>query len=169
MRILEEMAVDGFPESGYRRRFVASTSTARTLGQLTGWSCTVIPPSSRGEVLSSLHAAHQGVSMMTTRPESSVFWPGMSADICTTLNNCEHCHQMAPARPLAPPTPPTPAFNPFQAVCSDFFMHRGVHFLVTVDCYSNWPIVSRWTGGAADLICHLRHTERVSPKLYSHW
>lgn len=33
----------------------------------------VIPPSLRGEVLSALHAAHKGFSMMTARAESSVF------------------------------------------------------------------------------------------------
>ena len=63
---------------------------------------------------------------------------------------------MAPSQPAAPPTPPVMAIYPFQAVCSDFFMHRGVHYLVIVDRYSNWPIVLRSTGGAADLICHLR-------------
>ena len=116
----------------------------------------VIPPSLRGEVLSALHAAHQGVSMMTARAESSVFWPGMSADISATRRNCEHCHRMAPSQPGAPPTPSIPVVYPFQAVCSDFFTHRGVHYLVTVDRYSNWPIISRSTGGAAGLINHLR-------------
>ncbi|KAL2104336.1 hypothetical protein ACEWY4_001204 [Coilia grayii] len=65
---------------------------------------------------------------------------------------------MAPSQPgpsLAPPTPPVLAVYPFQAVCSDFFMHRGVHYLVIVDRYSNWPIISRSAGGATDLICHL--------------
>ena len=94
--------------------------------------------------------------MMTARAESSVFWPGMSADISVTRKNCEHCHRMAPSQPGAPPTPPVPAVYPFQAVCSDFFVHRGVHYLVTVDRYSNWPIISRSTGGATGLINHLR-------------
>ena len=63
---------------------------------------------------------------------------------------------MAPSQPGAPPTPPTPVVYPFQAVCSDFFVHRGVHYLVTVDRYSNWPIISQSTGGATGLINHLR-------------
>ena len=116
----------------------------------------IVPPSLRGEVLSTLHAAHQGVSMMTARAESSVFWPGISADISATRKNCEHCHRMAPSQPGAPPTPPTPVVYPFQAVCSDFFVHRAVHYLVTVDRYSNWPIISQSTGGATGLINHLR-------------
>ena len=44
----------------------------------------VIPPSLRPEVLSSLHAAHQGVTMMTSRASTSVFWPGIHPAIIPT-------------------------------------------------------------------------------------
>ena len=93
---------------------------------------------------------------MTARAESSVFWPGMSADISATRNNCEHCHRMAPSQPAAPPTPPIPVVYPFQAMCADFFVHKGIYYLVMVDRYSTWPIITKSTGGATDLIIHLR-------------
>ncbi|KAJ8336082.1 hypothetical protein SKAU_G00394250 [Synaphobranchus kaupii] len=162
MRTLEAMAADGIPDSKFKmpetiRDFHQyRESITSTDGVVLYKDRVVIPPSLRGEVLSALHAAHQGVSMMTARAESSVFWPGMSADISATRRNCEHCHRMAPSQPGAPPTPPIPAVYPFQAVCSDFFVHRGVHYLVTVDRYSNWPIISKSTDGAAGLINHLR-------------
>ncbi|KAJ8369165.1 hypothetical protein SKAU_G00091930 [Synaphobranchus kaupii] len=162
MRTLEEMAADGIPDSKFempetiRDFHQYRESITSTDGVVLFKDRVVIPPSLRGKVLSALHAAHQGVSMMTARAESSVFWPGMSADISATRRNCEHCHRMAPSQPGAPPTPPIPAIYPFQAVCSDFFVHRGVHYLVTVDRYSNWPIISKSTGGAAGLINHLR-------------
>ena len=70
--------------------------------------------------------------------------------------NCEHCYRMVPSQPGAPPTPPMPVVYPFQAGCSDFFVHRGIHYLVTVDRYSNSPIISQSTGGATGLINHLR-------------
>ena len=162
MHTLEEMATDGIPDSktempetirDYHQYRENITSTD---GVILYKDRVIVPPSLRGEVLSTLHAAHQGVSMMTARAESSVFWPGISADISATRKNCEHCHRMAPSQPGAPPTPPTPVVYPFQAVCSDFFVHRGVHYLVTVDRYSNWPIISQSTGGATGLINHLR-------------
>ena len=162
MHTLEEMATDGIPDSktempetirDYDQYRENITSTD---GVILYKDMVIVPPSLRGEVLSTLHAAHQGVSMMTARAESSVFWPGISADISATRKNCEHCHRMAPSQPGAPPTPPTPVVYPFQAVCSDFFVHRGVHYLVTVDRYSNWPIISQSTGGATGLINHLR-------------
>ena len=70
--------------------------------------------------------------------------------------NCEHCHRMAPSQPGAPPTPPIPVVYPFLAVCSDFFVHRGVHYLVAVDGDSNWAIISQSTGAATGFINHLR-------------
>ena len=162
MHTLEEMATDGIPDSktempetirDYHQYRENITSTD---GVILYKDRVIVPPSLRGEVLSTIHAAHQGVSMMTARAESSVFWPGISADISATRKNCEHCHRMATSQPGAPPTPPTPVVYPFQAVCSDFFVHRGVHYLVTVDRYSNWPIISQSTGGATGLINQLR-------------
>ena len=56
----------------------------------------IIPHALRHAVLAALHAAHQGVSMMTERAETSIFWPGMTEDIAKVSNECEHCHRMAP-------------------------------------------------------------------------
>ena len=73
--------------------------------------------------------------MMTARAESSVFWSGMSADICANRNNTfTGWHPLSSQHPAV-----------FQAVCSDFVMHKGVHYHVMVDRYSNRPIVSRST------------------------
>ena len=38
----------------------------------------IIPPSLQEEVLASLHSAHQGVTSMISRAESSIFWPGIT-------------------------------------------------------------------------------------------
>ena len=63
----------------------------------------ITPPALRHAVLAALHAAHQGVSMMTAIAETSIFWPGMTEDIAKVRNECEHCHRMAPSQPAAPP------------------------------------------------------------------
>ena len=66
----------------------------------------VIPPSLRNEVLLALHAAHQGVTSMTSRAEASVFWPGITSAIATTRARCEHCNRIAPSQPNASPFQP---------------------------------------------------------------
>lgn len=118
----------------------------------------LVPPKLRPEVLNSLHAAHQGASIMQARAESSVFWPGITADILSVRSNCTHCNKMAPSQPSAPPIPIISPVYPFQCVCTDFFTIAGIHFLVLVDRYSNWPVLERTTGGAQGLVNSLRRT-----------
>ena len=43
--------------------------------------CILIPVSLRQHMLAILHSAHQGISSMTARAESSVFWPGITPAI----------------------------------------------------------------------------------------
>ena len=90
MHTLEEMATDGIPDSknempetirDYRQYGENITSTD---GVILYKDRVIVPPSLRGEILSTLHAAHQGISMMTALAESFVFWSGISADISTT-------------------------------------------------------------------------------------
>ena len=62
---------------------------------------------------------------------------------------------MAPSQPAAPPILPV---YPFQAICSDFFSSKGVHYLVVVDRYANWPIIAKASAGGAGLVNTLRQT-----------
>ena len=116
----------------------------------------VIPHSLREEVLDALHAAHQGVTSMLARAESSVFWPGITPAITAVRANCNHCNRSAPSNPSAPLVPPTTPEYPFQCLCADYFTYKGKDYLVVVDCYSNWPIVERSHAGATGLISCLR-------------
>ena len=118
----------------------------------------VIPPTLRRRVLESLHSAHQGVSQMCSRAESSFFWPGMTPAITELREKCSQCNRMAPSQPSMPPTPPIQPVYPFQAVVGDYFHYMGHHYLVLVDRYSNWPIVEETANGSTGLIRSLRRT-----------
>ena len=116
----------------------------------------VVPPPLRQHILAALHSAHQGVTSMTARAESTVFWPGITPAIASLRANCGHCNRMAPSQPSAPPYPPVPPTYPFQCICADFLNHKGMHYLVVVDRYSNWPIIERAHEGSKGLIDSLR-------------
>lgn len=118
----------------------------------------IIPPQLRKDILAALHAAHHGVTSMTGRAVSSVFWPGMITAIIQQRSNCSHCNRMAPSQPDAPPSPLNYPEYPFQYICADFFHYKGHYYLVCVDRYSNWPIVEESSGGAQSLINILRRT-----------
>ena len=118
----------------------------------------IIPPALRHDCIQALHSAHQGVSMMTARAESSIFWPGITNAIAHVRTECEHCNRMAPSQPSAPPAPKVEPLYPFQCLCADYFQYKGQTYLVIVDRYSNWPIVEKATGGATGLTACLRRT-----------
>lgn len=130
----------------------------------------VIPPSLRDHVLQCLHSAHQGVTQMCSRAESSFFWPGMTPAITDMRARCQSCNRMAPSQPSAPPTPPMIPAYPFQCIVADYFHYRGHNYLVAVDRYSNWPIVEEAAHGAAGLVAALRRifvTYGISDELTS--
>lgn len=95
---------------------------------------------------------------MTTRAESSIFWPGMSKDIASTRARCHTCNGIAPSQASMPPVQPASSCYPFQQICADFFHHLGNTYLVIVDRYSHWPIVTHSKEGAKALTTVLRET-----------
>ena len=116
----------------------------------------MIPPVLRQTCLNTLHAAHQSVSSMISRDESSIFWPGITPAITSLRTNCSHCNRMAPSQPSAPPMPLTIPDYPFQCICADYFSYKGINYLAIVDRYSNWSIVERASGGSHGLVDVLR-------------
>ena len=116
----------------------------------------VVPTSLRKNILSSLHAAHQGVNAMCQRAADSVFWPGITTDISRVREECAQCHRIAKSNAMQPPMEIIPPEYPFQKVCCDYFQHNNTEYLVLVDRYSNWPMVFKSASGAEGLIRHLR-------------
>ena len=153
---------DGFPEAkndlptDLRPYHQYRTSLSSFDGVALYCDRVIIPPLLRRRVLEALHSAHQGVTQMCSRADSSFFWPGMSPDIIAMREKCSACNRMAPSQPHAPPTPPIPPLYPFHCVAADYFSYVGRHFLIIVDRYSNWPIVEEAANGAAGLITALR-------------
>ncbi len=105
----------------------------------------VIPHSLRDRILQSLLSAHQGVSHMISRAESSFFWPGMTPAIADLRRRCNECNRMAPSQPQAPPIPTTLPVHPFQCIAADYFTFKGRNYVVAVDRYSNCRFGDWWS------------------------
>ena len=161
---LTSIIEDGFPDSSaeipqhLRAYFPLRDHLSTVDGVILYNDRVIVPKSLRPNVINTLHAAHQGVSTMIARAESSVFWPGITKDIHDVRDRCHQCNRNAPSNPASPPIPPMLPEYPFQCICADYFTYKGVPYLVIVDRYSNWPIVERSRDGAAGLISSLRQT-----------
>ena len=101
----------------------------------------VIPVTLWPMVLETLHSAHQGVTGMTLRAQTSVWWPGITPQIKETRDKCRVCNECAPSQPSSPPEPLKCPDYPFQQLASDYFQLGGYHYLVIVDRFSSWPAV----------------------------
>ena len=95
----------------------------------------VVPSSLRKEILECLHSAHQGVVGMKARAQSSVYWPGLSNAITNRRAQCKTCNSIAPSQPAEPMHPsPAPSY-PFEMTVADYFMLKGITYLVYADRY----------------------------------
>ena len=118
----------------------------------------VIPQQLRSKILSSLHAAHQGVGMMIARASDAVYWPNMTTDISKVRVACTHCNRIAKSNPMQPPADPPHPDYPFQMIACDYFQYGNNEYVVIVDRYSGWPMVYKSESGANGLVKRLRET-----------
>ena len=71
----------------------------------------------------------------------TLYWPSIDQDIRDMINSCQHCQDRLPSNPQGPiQSKPRPT-RPFQHVAVDFAQHGGCQFLITVDCFTDWPDV----------------------------
>jgi hypothetical protein len=162
MQMLSNVNIDGFPPQKQQlpeqlRSFFAFREDLSLLeGVVMYRDRIVIPPNLRPRILSTLHSAHQGVTSMTSRAQSSIFWPGITADLEFSRETCSPCDRIAPSQPMQPPTPSPDPVYPFQQICGDYFKYSGYNYLVVVDRYSGWPMAYKLSGGSPSLVKKLR-------------
>ncbi|KAM7293291.1 uncharacterized protein ISCGN_026421 [Ixodes scapularis] len=109
-------------------------------GLLLKGSRLVIPSSLQDEVLLIIHEGHQGVNRCRARARDSVWWPGISKQIKSMVENCEQCAttRIQRAEPLLPS--PSPEL-PWQQLGIDLFQFNGQDFLLIIDYFSRYPEV----------------------------
>jgi len=119
----------------------------------------VVPRKMRREVLKRLHS-HQGIERTLRRARQTVFWPGISSDIKSTVEACEPCRYFRPSQQKEPMECDPPPTRVFQELAADFFKTHGKHFLVMADRFSGFPLAASFTQAptAGTTIRTLRYT-----------
>lgn len=101
----------------------------------------VVPASHRRRILARLHDSHRGVEATKRRARQTVFWPGIDADILSTVQACDPCQTLQPSQQQEPLLSDDIPTRPFESVSADFFSVAGKAFLVIADRLSGWPSI----------------------------
>ena len=101
----------------------------------------VVPAALRRRTLANLHDSHRGVEATKRRAAQTVFWPGITSDISSTVQACDKCQVHQPSQQKEPLMQDDHPTRPFESVSADFFTVAGKPFLVIVDRLSGWPVV----------------------------
>ncbi|XP_050709686.1 uncharacterized protein K02A2.6-like [Eriocheir sinensis] len=100
----------------------------------------VVPKQLREQVLTELHADHQGIVRAKAVARSYMWWPGVDKDIETYIKQCTSCaiHQNDPKPARFHPWE-YPRY-PWQRLHIDYAgPFLGHSYLIVVDAYSKWP------------------------------
>ena len=98
----------------------------------------VIPSVLHEDIMTRLHAGHQGITKCQELAENSVWWPGINTHIKHMCLTCEHCEAHRPTQ-RAEPLMPTPLpEGPWKMIGIDLCQVKQNIYMVVVDYYSRF-------------------------------
>ena len=109
-----------------------------------------------------LHESHQGITKCRERANGAFWWPFISHDIKTRIQNCAVCRQNQPTQRQQPLQPVDLPERPWVKLGTDLLEHEKKTYLVVIDYYSRFLEVKRLTTTtSAAVISSLRAMFRV--------
>ena len=139
-QLIKKYCKSGWPNSkrvpeAVRKFYPVASELSEQEGLLLRNNRLVIPVSLQREVLDQLHAGHQGIKKCRERAKQAVWWPGLSKQLETLVNNCPACYKLRSQR--AQPLISTPLPNlPWQKVTTDLFEWQKNTYLLIIDYFS---------------------------------
>lgn len=115
-----------------------------------------IPVVLQKDMLKRLHQGHLGVDKCRNRARESVWWPGISCQIRTMVQQCPQCIELRnnPTEPMITSEIPQ---HPWEIVAVDLFCAKQQNYMVIIDYFSRYPELAtlRSTTSPA-IIMHLK-------------
>ena len=105
----------------------------------------MIPTDMRHDCLETLHAPHLGLQKTLLRAHTSVFWPGMTANIKTQISNCSACHKFWTKQPAETLRNELPTTQPWTCLATDIFEYGSKSYIIVVDQYSKFIVVRKFS------------------------
>ena len=117
----------------------------------------VIPSSMRLDILDRVHEGHLGIAKCRERAKTSVWWPGLSTQIKSMVENCQTCarHREQRPEPLIPTARPE---RLWQLIAADLFQLGNSVYLLVVDYFSRYVEVINLhkSTQSRDIVGHLK-------------
>ena len=98
----------------------------------------VVPSSLRYDMKQKIHSGHMGINSCLRRARAYLYWPGMSSDIKTYVENCSTCQENSIKQPTQPLLVHKVPDRPWQKLGIDIFTIKGRNYLITADYYSQF-------------------------------
>ena len=118
-------------------------------GVLTKGDRVIVPETLRKAALKQIHGAHLGVSKCLEYARTAVYWPGMTADITTTVQACESCQENAFQQPRESMRSYDVPPHPWHTLGIDNFELNGKLYLILVDYLSKFPVIRKVSSTSA--------------------
>ncbi|RXN21320.1 retrotransposon-like family member retr-1 [Labeo rohita] len=98
----------------------------------------VIPTLLREEMLQRIHSGHMGIKKSKQRARDILFWPGMSKQIASMVEQCSVCLERRMSNAKEPLISHPIPNRPWQTVGTDLFIWNNEDYIVVVDYYSRY-------------------------------
>ena len=167
--VVYQFTTDGWPNRRNRipriaRRYWDQRDELSTdHGLLMKGSRIIIPTTQRERTLTNLHVGHQGILSMQQMAKTTVYWPGIDADIEDWVQRCSACLATKPNQKREPLLPHKVPDGPWQKIGADFFDFDGKKFLLVIDYFSKFLFVEKVTTTSAqstiNKLCNIFATE----------
>ena len=101
----------------------------------------ILIPSTLQKILEQIHG-HQGIEKCMLKAREAVFWPGISGDICETVERCGICQSMSKSSKPVGNTSEVPP-HAWHTLGTDLFYWNKIDFLVVGDYFSRYLLVQK--------------------------
>ncbi|XP_055890819.1 uncharacterized protein K02A2.6-like [Biomphalaria glabrata] len=112
----------------------------------------IIPSSMRNEIFDKLHTGHFGLEKTRSKARQSVYWPGLSKDIVSTIMKCATCATFKRNNVKEKLLPYAVPDRPWKKVATDLFEWRNNDYLLVVDYFSKYPEIKRLENKTAECV-----------------
>ena len=103
----------------------------------------IIPAMMQHDVLSRLHASHQGAEKNKLRARSSVFWVNLNKDIDELTKASDACQEFQRSQPGGPLIPSDIPPRTWHTITTDLFYYNEDEYLLIADYFSKFQFVRK--------------------------